>query len=291
MEAKLAKIEKLKDDMFMQVRDFNPDTMQLQDVTMRIGGKTCKLVVVDSQDIPGEKEIREEYLAKFGTKLKGIQDYLQQKMVETMSTVEAVKDEYVRKERILEERLRNAAPMPEVTHDHARKGLTVTKGSTGGELMWYVRGLYWPKKFNNREIEVAFSKKLMTPVIFTIRTRGNQVLSVSTRRVQDLEAFQHYHMMTSNSDCWGYWNHAKTWNNPNDLITIAREAEAVLEKVNGDSIAQENPRGLPMLSTLKTHLLEPRATVAPKPALRVDQEMRRQGFDTPRPEADMWSTD
>ena len=285
-----AKIDKLKDDMFMKVADFNPDTLALQDVTMRIGGKVCKLVVVENADIPGEKEIREEYITKIKERLKGIQEYLHQKMQETMSTVEAVKDEYTRKERVLEERLRNAAPMPDVTMDHARKGLTVTKAGNG-ELCWYVRGLYWPKRYNNREIEMSFSKKLMTPVIFTIRTKGNQVLNVSIRRVNDLEAFQHYHMMSSNNDCWGYWNWPKTWSEPNDLIRIAREAEAVLEKINGDSIAQENPRGLPMLGTLKNHLLEAKAAPAPAPKPRIDQELRRQGLDTPRPDVDMWSTD
>jgi len=289
MDAKMAKVEKLKDDMFLKLSDFNPESLQLEDITVRLGGKTCKLVVVDWSETPGEKEIREEFVARVRDRLNSIQDYLQQRMSEITSTVESVKDEYTRKERVLEERLRNAAPMPEITWDHAVRGLTVTKG-TGGELIWYVRGLYWPKKYNERDIEVAFSKKLMTPIIFVIKTRATQVLSVHTCRVQDLQAFQHYHMMQSNNDCWGYWNFPSTWNNPNDIIAIARQAEAVLEKVNGESIAQQNPRGMPMLATVKNHLM-PAKTVA-KPDLKPTPEMRRQGFDAPiTAGADMWSTD
>ena len=289
MDSKLAKIDKLKEDMFLKVQDFNPAELELQEVTVRLGGKTCKLVVVEDVPIPGEKEVREELVLKIKDRLKAIQDYLHQKMVEMTSTIESVKDEYTRKEQVLEDRLHNAAPMPEVRWEHAVKGVTITKGN-GGELIWYVRGLYWPKKYNEREIEFAFSNKLMTPIIFVIKTRGNQVLSVHVTRVQDLQAFQHYHMMTSNTDCWGYWNHPVTWNNPDDIINIARQAEAVLEKINGDSIAQSNPRGLPMIATLKNHLM-PARTTTPKVDTKVTPEMRRQGFDTPVTGGDVWSVD
>lgn len=279
MDDKLKKVMDTKDAIFAKIDSFNPDGLKLDEVTIRMGGKTCKLVVVEEAPMPGEKEIREEYISKIKDRLKGMQDFIQNKMVEMLSGIEATKDEFLRKERVLEERLANASPMPEVSWAHAQKGVTVSKGTSAGEVNWYVRGLYWPKRYNDKEIEASFGKKLMTPVTFLIRTRGKQVVSVSIRKVQDLSAFQHYHMMDSNNDCWGYWKHPTAWNTADDIIRIAREAEAVLDKINGDSIAQQNPRGLPMLDTLKRHLVDPRTTpTAPKPM--VDQDMRRQGLDT-----------
>ena len=34
MEAKMAKVEKLKDDMFLKVSDFNPESLKLEEVTV-----------------------------------------------------------------------------------------------------------------------------------------------------------------------------------------------------------------------------------------------------------------
>jgi len=283
MDDKISKIMNLKDDMFAKINDFDINNINSDNIVVRIGNKVCKLVVVETNEI----DINEEIKNKVRDRLQSIKNFLQSKMSEVMSIVDAVKDEYYRKERMLEDRLRNSSPMPDVTWEHAVKGLTVTRGNNG-DLIWYVRGLYWPKMYNNQEIEFSFSKKMATPVIFVITTRDKSVLNVSTRRVSDLSPFQHYHMITNGTDCWGYWKYQSTWNTPNDIINIAREAEAVLTKINGDSIAQFNPRGLPMLDTVKSHLLP--VNTYDNNKKNVNIEMRRQGYEGANIDNDTWTT-
>lgn len=270
------KVQTLTDDMFLAISDLEKKPLELDDVTLRIGNRVCKLVTVSTEDLPSEKEIREEYVMKIKSRLASIKEYLEDRMYQTMSTIEAIKSEFNRKEAILEDRLKNVSAMPDVTWEYAKRGLTVSKGPSG-EIHWHVKGLYNPIKFNKQNIEPQFQKKLRTPIIFLIKTKGNSVLSVSTKRIADLNVFTHYHQMSSGNDCWGYWRPQPTFNGPEDILNIAGQAQSVLEKINGESIADYNPSGLPSLESLKLHLL-PEKTVESLTKTRETREEERQGW-------------
>ena len=181
--------------------------------------------------------------------------------------------------------------MPDVFSSHAEKGLSLVKGRYKDELMWLVQGIYWPKKVNSTPLEGKFSKKMLTQIIYCIETKNDKVIRVSTRKPIDFSYFNHYHQSTP--DCWGNWKHPAKWETPDDIISIAREAEFVLEDINLGSIADHNPRGLPRLTTVKRHILKD-DDVKDEKKLDIgllNQNARRAGITASvRSEEDLWTT-
>jgi hypothetical protein len=171
-------------------------------------------------------------------------------------------NELERKESQLQERYNNAAMMPDITYDHAKKGLMVVKNAgVHDELLWLFRGKYMVKFFKKsrvkkpKAIEKTLRRRLVKDIILRIRTKGSQIVEVTTHNPDaNMSAFWHYHKMDSESDCWGQWNKPSNWSTPDDIIYCAKDALAVLETINEGSVAKDNPRGLPRLETVRDHL-------------------------------------
>ena len=276
-------------EMIREIDGITVDDIQTNGFTIRNGTKLLKLQVTEVEDITMEQEIREEFRIKLGEKLASIKDRLNQKITEVVQYTTQIRMEAERKERELEEKLRRAHPMPDVFMDHAKKGLSVIKGGGRDELIWLVQGIYWPKSIDNDPIEPKYSKKLLTNITFMITTQGKVVKGVSTRQPIGLEYFDHYHQQRP--DCWGRWHHVERFNDPNDIVNIARQAEAVLENVNSHSLARRDPRGLPIFYTQKRHVVPKKS---PKKAVEDDmlsQATRRSGISTEMRSADedVWS--
>lgn len=264
------------------------NTIQAEGMTIRLGGKLVTLKV-ENVEVPSiEDEIREEFRDKLRERLGMIKNSLNSKITEMVQYTSRIRDEYERKEREYKEKIRRAKPMPDVFWQHAQKGLSVLKGSGNDTIIWLVQGIYWPKFVDGKTIEPKYAKKLLTNVTYLIETNNEKVLRVSTRKPLGLDYFEHYHQQTP--DCWGKWKPQNTWNRPEDIINIAREAEAVLENVNTGSIANRAPRGLPRLETLRRHLIE---TKREKPSINIlNQAARRTGIGGGiriREDEDMWS--
>lgn len=238
--------------MFQDIDSVDVNAIKNTGITIRTGNKLIKLEVVSETPIELEEEIREEFRIRLREKLQEIKNRLNQKVTEIVETTSRIRIEAERKEQELKSQLQRAHPMPDVFFEHAESGLSCVKGRGHGEIVWLVSGIYWPKFYDNQRIDPKYSKKLLTQVIFMIHTTGNKVTGVSTRQLIGLDYFEHYHQQRP--DCWGRWVYPKDWSTPNDIIKIARDAEAVLQNVNPHSIANRSPRGLPRKETLSRHL-------------------------------------
>ena len=169
------------------------------------------------------------------------------------------------KERNLRKKYADAALMPDITQSHMLKGLSVFKGNANDELIWVYKGIYNPRFVivpdpinrtkTRKPIPARLVNRLKHDILYIIGTKKEKVTSLKTTKTQkdtydqDLPLFQHYHQ-TASGDCWGTFIHSKRWKKADDIIEIAKEAEAVLEGVNKGSIASSDPAGLPKLDTL-----------------------------------------
>ena len=276
-ETNFDKVDKLVKDMDDILKTVDMKDVALDQITVRMGGRMLKFTKISDDEIPLEQEIRREYNTKLSAKLSDISTHIHNKINEAMRTIAAQKEEFERKERLLQDKLAKAAPMPDVFSDHARKGLSIFKGDRAGEIKWLVRRTYWPKFVDRKPIDPDFIKKFITPIYVLIVTSGNKVTGVSTRKLAGLDAFEHYHQ--AHPDCWGQWKWPTEWKTPDDIIQIADQAEAVLENVNRGSIARQDPMGLPKIDTLMRHLVPDKFD--PTVALGRD-DLARTGIRTPR---------
>lgn len=260
-------------EMFDDLDGINVDDIQSNGITIRSGNKLIKLEVAIEEPITVEEEVREEFRQKLAAKLQEIKNRLNTKVTEMVEMTSRIRVEAERKEEDLKRRLREAKPMPNINWRDARQGISVVKGEHRDELVWLVRGVYAPKFVDHKPITAAYAKKLMTSIVILIRTVGDRVTEVSTRKPMGLDYFSHYHQ--NRPDCWGNWSYPKTWNNIKDLLNIARQAEAVLENVNTGSIANSTPRGLPRRRTLEKHLAKTKKTGD----VKLDSEQTREGME------------
>lgn len=285
------KEKKLK-EIFGLIDGMEADTIKTDGITVRAGKKILKFDFVSEEYSTVEDEIRNEFKEKLKQKIEFIRDKVDAKISEQTEFIHQQKKEFERKEYELKNKLRNVVSMPNVTLHHAKRGLSVVKnGDHPDRLVWLVRAIFWPKTVDGKIIEPKFSKKMLTPIIILIETLNESVVSVSTRKPIGLDYFDHYHQ--SNPDCWGDWKHKSTWRTPDDIIHIAKEAEAVLTNINTRSIAIDNPSGLPRKSTLLNHILKPNESEEKKLKMGIlNQVSRRSGISNVVSEenTDVWST-
>jgi len=247
-------------DMYKTLDKINIDEIKTEGITIRSGKRLVKLQVVLDQEISVEDDIREEFRVKLRDKLQEIKDRINQKISEMVEMTNRVRIEADRKENDLKEQLRKATPMPDITLEYAKKGISVVKGRDRGEYIWLVQGMYAPKTVDRKPIDPRYAKKLMTNIVFVIRTKDKNVIELSSRYPSNLEYFEHYHQ--AKPDCWGNWNYHITWNTLDDLIKLARSAEAIMENVNTLSMANSNPRGMPRRNSLEKHVRNIRGVAA-----------------------------
>lgn len=263
-------------DMEQIIDGVSVEDIRANGMTIRMGGKLVKLEVASVETPSIEDEIRDELRGQLRQRLEMIKNSLNAKITEMVSFTSSIRAEFERKERQYKDKLRSVRAMPDVSMDHAQKGLSVVKGRNMDSLIWLVQGIYWPKFVDFKPIEPKYAKKLLTHIIIMIETSGENVTRVSTRKTIGLDYFEHYHQ--SSPDCWGKWKWKSRWGgNPNEIIDIAREAEAVLENVNTGSVANRTPRGLPRLDTLRRHVTN-KSAGSPQSVNILNQAARRVGI-------------
>ena len=245
--------ERDKNFMFDCLDNIDIENIRSEGLRVRVGEKILRLEMVSETDIPELEEIKQEFKERINLQQARIKQKINSKIEEITEYYHKMRLEYKRKEKELKDILSKSAPMPDIFKSHARQGLSLVKGDGKNQLIWLVQGVYWPKTYDNEKIEPKFSKKMISPVVYMIKTNDNKVTNVSTRKPIGLDYFMHYHQ--SRPDCWGSWKNPTRWSKPEDIINIARQAEAVLENIHPGSIAEPNPRGLPRQNTIKRHLL------------------------------------
>ena len=262
------------------------DTIQTDGISMRLGNRVVKFSIDTSASLSIEDEVREEFRGKLRDKLQKIKDQVNSKISEMSSFVSNIKREFERKEKELNDKLKLAKPMPNVTFAHAQKGLSVVQGRNKNSMYWFVQGIYHPQYLDTKLLDPKYTKKMISNIVFCIQTEKDRVIEVSTRQPIGLDYFSHYHQ--SQPDCWGHYKPPRNFKSPDDIIAIAREAEIVLENINSKSIANSTPRGLPRQNTLSRHLVKDSTKTFKSP---LSQEIKRTGITAEgRTGDDIWMT-
>ena len=264
-------------DMFNEIDSVNIDEIKLNGITIRAANKLVRLEIVHEEEIAIEDEIREEYRIKLRGKLQEIKTRLTDKINDVMAMTSRVRAEAESKERELNDKIRNIKAMPNITWNQAKAGVSVVQGENRNEICYLIRGIYYPQFINEKPLDPAYAKKLISPVIFFFKTTGDKIIEFSTRNPQSLAYFPHYHQQ--NPDCWGEFKYERHFNNVDDLIKIKNDAEAVLQNVNTHSIASVNPRGLPRKATLLRHVVTNDVRIEKQSGVKLTVDQRRRGVD------------
>lgn len=256
-------VQERKDEMLAVLESIKLDDIKSKGLSLTFAGKTFKftdLEVIDDEDV--EEKIRGEFREKLNSQQQRIREKINTKINQLLTMHQQKQNELERKERQLQAKYNNAAMMPDITYNHAKKGLMVVKNEgKHDELLWLFRGRYQCKFFKKSRakkpmaIKADLRRRLVKDIIIRIKTKGSQILGVTTH-VPDssMSAFWHYHKMSNDSDCWGSWKFKKDWSSPDDIVNVAKDALAVLETINEGSVAKSDPPGLPKLDTVKNHL-------------------------------------
>lgn len=248
------KIKESKDNMFSQLNNIDIEGLKTEGISMRIGDRILKFSVDTDKPILEIDIIKKEFRDKLNEQQKTIKEKINNEIEKINGYHNSLKIESERKEKILEQKLRESQPMPDITYKDAQAGLSLTKGEYTDTLCWLISGVYWPKYVDGKPIDKKFTKRMISPVVYMIITKNEYITEVSTRKPIGLDYFDHYHQ--SFPDCWGKWVYKKTWKTPNDILTIGREAESILENINTGSIAIDNPRGLPRKNTVFKYIIK-----------------------------------
>jgi len=261
MSVDLKKVDikkKAKEDidyLVTQIDSINIDDIKNEEVHLRLGNKIYKLVCSgDIDETYMENKIRDEFRKRLTEKLDSIKKKINTKLNQMSEFVSAIKEDYKDKEKELQSKLNNIISMPEITFEHAKKGLSVVRGKGPQQYFWLVQGIYWPKYVDHDPIDPGFSVGLITPVIILVETNGNRIIDVSVRKPIGLSRFPQYHTISHDRECWGTWKYEREWRTPTDIIKIAQEAQIILENINSGSLGNRAPDGLPGIETVRRHV-------------------------------------
>jgi hypothetical protein len=263
-------VESRHTDMLSDLESITVDDLKSGGVCLSFGGKTFKFKDLEIiQDERMEDKLRKEYKEKLNTQQQRIREKINSKINQLLLLHQQKQTEMDRKEKILRKKYADSALMPDITDKHMLKGLSVVKGVSNDELTWVYRAVYNPRfiiiydeTYNvhskqRKPIPARLVNRLKKDILILIKTKKNVVTSVHTKKTKkdndhdlELPKFNHYHQTTGGADCWGNWVHPNSWNTPDDLLNIAKEAEAILETINQGSIATRGPTGLPRMATL-----------------------------------------
>jgi len=242
------KINDTMDSVMKSLDSVSVEDLKVDGFQVRSGNKILKFTVQEEIECNIEDDIRNELKEKLSERLIKIGSTVKQKLDEMSEFVSTIKNEYEHKKVELDRKLNSSNLMPDITYKHSAQGLSLSKAYESGRLTWFMQAVYWPKYINDRIIDPKYSRRLIHHILICIETCGNKVMNVNIKKPIGMESFQHYH-----ENCWGGWVYPKTWETPDDIIEIAKQAEIVLETINTGSLANHSPRGLMRASTLEKH--------------------------------------
>ena len=268
VEKAILAIQERKDESRQKTKRLRREKYRIEKDTesmILIAGDRCFKIVAFKEAENPTALLREEYDTKLEAEKMKILEQAEKEVAEFKQFAESTLKQSESEILQLKERLKDAAVMPEITYEHAKAGLSVVRGRLGG-LFWMYRTVYIPEFLGDNKLNPSIIKRMITPIIILIETsRGNQVVSISTRTLT-LDYFRHYHRSNSHtstpgSDCWGSWYWNQRFETPDDVLKIAQTASNVLSTINPRSIACRKPRGLPRLATLEENLIRNTAEV------------------------------
>lgn len=264
-------VEKKHEEMLRDLESISVDDLRSEGMSISFGGKTFRFSDVEIISNESNLEmIRKEFKDKLNLQQQRIRDKINSKINQLLMMHQQKQNEIDRKEAQLKKKYSESAMMPDITEDHMMRGLSVVKGGANDELTWVYRAVYNPRfivyhesdsrGYDRKKVKKAIPSRLVNrmkkDILILVKTKGSQVIGVVTKELVTRDSFSgnlpnmaHYHQ-TGHGDCWGNWTYDKKWKNPNDIISIAKTAEAVLETINHGSLANRQPNGLPRITTL-----------------------------------------
>jgi hypothetical protein len=246
----LEKLREEKEKILNYIKNIEISDVKSKEISIRIGNEIIVFSQSGRYNLSIEDEIREELKVEVNKKLQSIGERLNERIQSASEMISTYKNQYEMKKHEVEEKLKNASIMPDINFNHASRGLSVVKGGRAGEYIWLMNGIFNPKYIDDRMIEKKYRSMMLTQVVFVISTRDNKITNIEIRKPIGLGDFRHYH-----TNCWGDFKYSREWSTPDDIISLAKEAEIVLETINSMSLADRSPDGLPRFQTVKKHLL------------------------------------
>lgn len=261
------KYKKERDDLFAQMEEKKNEIFALVDsygdtdttgnikdlisdgIQIYVGGHVVKFEISDVEELPADK-LKQDIKQQFQKKLEEIKNSINDKLYSLSESYESLREKL--EDEIEKYKSENVkVEMPEITYDHAKRGLSVVKGNNQNELIWLFRGKYMVNTVDSQHIEHELIKRTVKDVIVEIRTHDRNVVKVKLKKLHQLDDFIHYHSTDEGaSDCWGDWKYHQKWDTPDDIIDIGVRALNILKDVNTDSPGDEDPPGLPSISQL-----------------------------------------
>jgi hypothetical protein len=266
IEGVMEELDKRKAHSHKRIKKLREEPVQIDSqesndaLVLKAGGQYFKLVAVkESSNI--EDLLKEDYEKQLTAEKERFAAEAKASIDEFRQYAEHTLNESQQEISKLQSRLRSAAPMPEINYAHAKAGLSVVKGDQG-RLIWLFNTVYSPQFVDNVPLSPAIVKKMVTPMVIMIQTKGEDVVAVETKTL-GLDAFRHYHRHGSASnqrspstDCWGAWKWSgRKFRTVEDILQIGKEASSVLANINSHSLASRNPAGLPKWPTIETHIM------------------------------------
>ena len=251
------------DQMISELESINLDDLKAEGLKISLGGRTFTFKDVEVvADESVEDRIRNEFKDKLNTQQQRIREKINAKINQLLVMHQQKQREMDRQAEQLKKKFAESAMMPDLDESHLARGLSVVKGSSNNSLVWVYRATYNPRFIIHypgntvregnkvkKPIPTRLVNRMKQDMLILIKTKNNNVTSVATRTLKRMSPFPHYHQQTR-QDCWGNWTYPNSWRTPNDIIQIAKAAEAILETINQGSLAERSPNGLPRVNTI-----------------------------------------
>lgn len=279
--------KRVKDELFGILESIDSGTIESNKIAIQIGGKIFSF---ENPTVSSEEDfqvgIKKDIIEKLNTQQSSIREKINEKMKELLVMYKTKEEEVNRKTIDLKRKLDNSALMPEISKRHTESGLSVTRSwnYTNGILYIY-RAMYHPKFVDRKPMSVRMINRLKRPILIAIETKGNSVASVTTKTRDGFRSFSHYHNSGS-QDCWGKWKHPTRFSSVDEILQIAKTAEAVLENVNTGSVAETHPDDMPNVEALKKSV----RNLSAKEKGQRKRRMKEVFSDTVVDDEDVWTT-
>jgi len=222
--------------------------------SIRVGDQELNFSLSSTKTLPID-DIKKEFSQIYKEKLSKIKLELENKLESLNESFETIKEKLSDElEKVKENNTKFF--IPDITSEHAKRGLSIVKGNKKDEIIWYLRGTYKIKYFDDIPVSKEITKLTTFPAVMEIITNDdNTITNVKIKTWTDLSNFHHYHSVDSGSeDCWGQWNFSEKWKTPDDIINLGNRAFTILQNINSDSIGNNDPRNLPSVEQVRSSL-------------------------------------
>jgi len=265
------------DNIDININKQDVDSIVSDGITLRSGNKLFSFSVVEENILPDD-DIKKEYQEKVDSMFETMKREAQTYKDQLKQAFDLKNDILTEKISEYKEKIKDASPMPEISTVYADKGLSVAKSEEG--LKWYFNCVYAPKYINNKIIDPAFAKRLMTPITIEITTNNeDKVTNIRVLKIIGHTKFRHYHSLSSTSDCWGDFKYAgEVIGNADKALIFATKVLLLLETINEYSLGTSNPKGLSRFSTLKKHIIEDSDVSDENKKSTINSRNERSGF-------------